>query len=260
MPWRPSSAAQQRYAGPGKRSAARRFDLSARARAFFPSRATSLTTDAARSQVGVRGKDIVVLGVEKRSVAKLQDPRTVRKICALDSHVAVAFAGLTADGRVLIDKVRVKCQSYRSTVEDAPSIDYVTKYVAGVQQKYTQQGGVRPFGVSTLIAGFDQDGVPKLYQTDPSGTYAAWKAAATGRSAKSVQEFLEKHYKVDAAPEGNAAIKLAMSSLMEVVEAGSRNLEIAVLAKDQPIRFLKDEEIETFIKEIEAEAEAAANA
>ena len=42
-------------------------------------------------------------------------------------------------------------------------------------QKYTQSGGVRPFGISTLIVGFDPDGTPRLYQTEPTGTYSAWK-------------------------------------------------------------------------------------
>lgn len=45
-------------------------------------------------QVGVRGADVVVLGVEKKSVAKLQEERTVRKICLLDDHVIMAFAGI----------------------------------------------------------------------------------------------------------------------------------------------------------------------
>lgn len=34
------------------------------------------------------------MGVERKSVAKLQEERTVRKICALDDHVCMAFAGI----------------------------------------------------------------------------------------------------------------------------------------------------------------------
>ena len=44
--------------------------------------------------MAVRGEDTVVLAVEKRALAKLQDMRTVRKICHLDEHIALAFAGI----------------------------------------------------------------------------------------------------------------------------------------------------------------------
>ena len=97
-----------------------------------------------------------MLGCEKRSAMKLQDARiTPSKISVVDSHVCLAFAGLNADARVLVDRARLEAQSHRLTVEDPVTIEYITKHVATVQQRYTQRGGVRPFGISTLVIGFD---------------------------------------------------------------------------------------------------------
>jgi len=208
--------------------------------------------------VGVKGKDIVVLGVEKKAVAMLQDDRTVRKICSLDDHVSMAFAGLTADARVLIQRARVECQSYKLSVEDPVTVEYITRHIATLQQKYTQGRGRRPFGLSTLIVGFDYDGTSHLYQTDPSGTYHEWKANAIGRNAKSVREFLEKNY-VDETHESDAlCIKLAIRALLEVVQSGSKNVEIAVARRNRPLEMMSGEEIEKIMAEIEKENEAEA--
>ena len=128
-----------------------------------------------------------MLGCEKRSAMKLQDTRiTPSKISLVDTHVCLAFAGLNADARILVDKARVEAQSHRLTVEDPVTIEYITKYVAGVQQAYTQSGGVRPFGISTLIVGFDPGSEQaRLYQTEPSGIYSAWYVIAPAARASS---------------------------------------------------------------------------
>jgi 20S proteasome subunit alpha 4 len=185
--------------------------------------------------VGLKGKDIVILGCEKRSAVKLQDTRiTPSKLGMVDSHVCLAFAGLNADARILIDRARVEAQSHRLTVEDPVSVEYITKYVAGVQQRYTQSGGVRPFGISTLIIGFDpKDTTPRLYQTEPSGIYSAWKANAIGRSSKTVREFLERNFKEDMDRE--ETIKLTVKSLLEVVQTGAKNIEIAIMAPGKKV-------------------------
>ncbi|KAK6924506.1 Proteasome, subunit alpha/beta [Dillenia turbinata] len=218
--------------------------------------------------VGVRGTDTVVLGVEKKSTVKLQDSRlsgadnllllscrSVRKIVNLDCHIALACAGLKADARVLINRARVECQSHRLTVEDPVTVEYITRYIAGLQQKYTQSGGVRPFGLSTLIAGFDPyTGVPALYQTDPSGTFSAWKANATGRNSNSMREYLEKNYKETS---GQETVKLAIRALLEVVESGGKNIEVAVMTKEHGLQQLEEAEIDAIVAEIEAEKTAA---
>ncbi|XP_065791214.1 proteasome subunit alpha-type 8 isoform X2 [Muntiacus reevesi] len=213
--------------------------------------------------VGIRGTNIVVLGVEKKSVAKLQDERTVRKICALDDHVCmhfsslIVFIGLTADARVVINRARVECQSHKLTVEDPVTVEYITRFIATLKQKYTQSNGRRPFGISALIVGFDDDGVPRLYQTDPSGTYHAWKANAIGRSAKTVREFLEKNYTEDAIAHDNEAIKLAIRALLEVVQSGGKNIELAIIRRNQPLKMFSAKEIELQVNEIEKEKEEA---
>lgn len=208
--------------------------------------------------VGVKGALSVVLGCEKRTTLKLQDPRiTPSKICKVDNHVLLTFAGLNADARILVDKARVEAQSHRLNLEDSVSIEYLTKYVAGVQQRYTQSGGVRPFGIATMIAGFDSnDTTPKLYQTEPSGVYNAWKAHAIGRSAKTVKEFLEKNYEENLTDE--QTIKLTVKSLLEVVQTGAKNIEVSVLKPNNVIEQLSIDEISKYVEEIEAEKQAEA--
>mmetsp|Transcript_28407 Transcript_28407/g.28711 ORF Transcript_28407/g.28711 Transcript_28407/m.28711 type:complete len:260 (-) Transcript_28407:342-1121(-) len=209
--------------------------------------------------IGIRGKDVLVLCVEKKSTAKLQEPRTVRKICKLDSHIVLAFAGLTADARVLVNRARIECQSYRLTVEDAPSVDYITRHIASTQQRYTQSGGVRPFGISALIVGFDSDGTARLFQTDPSGSFSEWKASAIGRNSKTVSEFLEKKYPefkdtTDCGEE--ETVKLAVRALLEVVESSAKNIEIALVHAKDGFKVLDESEIEKYVNSVEEEKKA----
>ncbi|XP_072936979.1 proteasome subunit alpha type-7-1 [Epargyreus clarus] len=208
--------------------------------------------------VGVRGGDVVVLGVEKKSVAKLQEERTVRKICLLDDHVVMAFAGLTADARILINRAQIECQSHKLTVEDPVTLEYITRYIASLKQKYTQSNGRRPFGISCLIGGFDYDGQPHLFQTEPSGIYYEWKANATGRSAKTVREFLEKNYTAEEVATEKGAVKLAIRALLEVVQSGQKNLEIAVMRRNQPMQMLDADTINSYVSVIEKEKEEEA--
>merc|ERR1712025_917561 len=104
------------------------------------------------------------------------------------------------------------------------------------------------FGLSALIVGFDpHTNQARLFTTDPAGTYSEWKANAIGRSAKTVREFLEKNYTADGNATEHATVKLAIKALLEVVQQGGKNLEVAVMRKGQKMEMMKVEEIEKYV-------------
>jgi len=209
----------------------------------------------AGATVGIRGADCVILGVERKAVPQLQDPRTAKKIVKLDDHLTVAFAGFTADARVLMEKARIASQSYRLTCEDAPSVEYMARDIARTQLKYTQRGGVRPFGVSCMIAGFSGN-KPELYLTEPGGTFSEWKACAVGgRNEKAVKEFLEKNW--NATLTEDQTIRLAVKALLEVVDSGAKNMEIGLIKQGKELQIIPESDLQVIITEIEKEIEAS---
>eukprot|EP00828_Plagiopyla_frontata_P006861 TRINITY_DN130_c0_g1_i1.p1 TRINITY_DN130_c0_g1~~TRINITY_DN130_c0_g1_i1.p1 ORF type:complete len:232 (-),score=36.55 TRINITY_DN130_c0_g1_i1:120-815(-) len=198
--------------------------------------------------LAIRCKDGIVLGVERKTISKLQEPRTVKKILQLDENLGVAFAGLNADARILANMIRMQCQSFRLSYEDDPSVEYMSKYVAQTMQKFTQKGGVRPFGISLLLAGFDSSKKPRLFQVDPSGACIEWKANSLGRNSKQVKEFLEKQFKQEM--EVEEGLKITCKALMDVVESGKNNIELAVVRFDG-IQMLTDQEVEKLVDSLE---------
>ena len=132
----------------------------------------------------------------------------------------------------------------------------MARFIARTQQKYTQRGGVRPFGVSSMIAGFTDNGRPELYLTDPAGTYSSWKANAIGgRNEKAVKEYLEKNWAADMTE--TDAVQLTVKALLEVVDSGAKNMEIAIMREGAKVHMLPEVDLQTIIEAIEKEQEEA---
>ena len=122
--------------------------------------------------------------------------------------------------------------------------------MAHIMQESTQRGGVRPFGVSLLLAGLDRSG-PRLFQVDPSGAYFGWKATAIGKNFVNSKTFLEKRF--NEALELEDAIHTALLTLKEGFEGEMTegNVEIGVVAQDGIFKVLTDAEVRDYLDEAE---------
>jgi len=152
----------------------------------------------AGSAVGVRTKEGVVLAAEKRILSKLLDRRSkTEKMYKIDDHVSVVVAGITSDANILINYARLEAQRYYQIYQEPIPLEHLLQIVYDLKQAYTQYGGMRPFGVSFLWAGWDKHFGFQLYQSDPSGNYGEWKAQAIGNNYQAAQSILRQEFKKD---------------------------------------------------------------
>lgn len=173
------------------------------------------TVKQGSSALGIVCKDAVVLASDKRILDPLIIPGSVEKIFMIDDKIGATVAGILSDARVLIERAQVKAQQHRITYGSSIDVLTVVKDTCALKQVCTQSGGLRPFGVSLLIGGIDENG-PSLFETDPTGIFFQYLARAIGDGETELEEVLHKHYKKDmTADEG---LKLAAMALKKVVE------------------------------------------
>ncbi|KAJ3866705.1 nucleophile aminohydrolase, partial [Lentinula novae-zelandiae] len=192
--------------------------------------------------LGVLAKDGVVLAAEKKVTGKLLDLSGAKeggyggsgeKIFLLNSNVIGGVAGLTADANSLINYARSAAQQHLLQYNEDIPVELLAQRLCDMKQGYTQYGGLRPFGVSLLYAGYDQHYQFQLYHSDPSGNYSGWKATCIGANNGTAQSLLKQEYKDDI--EVKAAISLVlktMSKTMDSTTLGSEKLEFAVITLD----------------------------
>ncbi|XP_029208136.1 proteasome subunit alpha type-2 [Acropora muricata] len=198
--------------------------------------------------VGIKASNGVVLAAEKKQKSILFDDSTINKVELVTKSIGMVYSGMGPDYRVLVRHARKLAQQYYLMYhEEIPTAQLVQK-LSSVVQEYTQSGGVRPFGVSLLVAGWDEDR-PYLFQCDPSGSYFAWKATAMGKNYVNGKTFLEKRY--NESLELEDAIHTAILTLKESFEGQMTedNIELGV-CNEQGFRRLTPAEVKDYLASI----------
>ncbi len=200
------------------------------------------------SSIGIVCKDGIVVIADRRSRDKLVVNESANKIFEIDDHIIASAAGILSDARVLIERTQIIAQQHRVTYDSGIEVESVIKEIANFEQASTQYGGLRPFGVSILVAGVTGER-GRLYVSDVTGNYYEYKASAIGENDEKIKELLREEYKDDLTIEN--AIKVGLKIFKKVLD---KNFEIErfdvgiVNVKDKKLKRIEGEELKKYQK------------
>jgi len=211
----------------------------------------------AGSTIGILTENGVILAGEKKTTSKLLDQaKQHEKLFKINGQCFCAVAGLTSDANVLINKLRVTAHQHVFTYGEAIPVETLVTSICDVKQGYTQFGGLRPFGVSFLVAGYDEDHGFQLYHTDPSGNFSGWKAYAIGLNNNTAQQIMKQDWKEGLKLE--EGLELAAKVLVKTMDTATPNAEklefgvVQMTPEGPKYRLLKAAEINKLMSEAAA--------
>lgn len=216
----------------------------------------SETVKRGATVLGIASPEAVVLAAEERATSKLQDPSFMWKIFQIDEHVGAAVAGLSCDAHILVDQARIYAQSNRLLYDEPIDVEILTRKIGEIKQLYTQHAGVRPFGISILFGGTDRKG-SRIFWTDPSGAYLAYKAWAIGAGGDAANEILEQEYRDSITLD--ESVLLALKCMSKVLEdkIDAQKIRVALIpTTTRKFMKLEPSEVEKYLKKLESAKKA----
>ncbi|MFH1828743.1 MAG: archaeal proteasome endopeptidase complex subunit alpha [Nanoarchaeota archaeon] len=175
------------------------------------------TVKQGSTALGLACKDGIVLVVDKRITSKLLIPEAIEKLFKIDDHIGATASGIISDARVLVDRSQLKAQQHAVTYDSKIDILSIVKDICDLKQICTQSAGLRPFGVSMLVGGVEEDETIKLFLTEPYGLYFQCKAAVIGEGEIEIDPILQKKYRNNMSIE--EGIKLGLSLLKDFLKS-----------------------------------------
>lgn len=201
--------------------------------------------------IGIVCKDGIVLVSDKRIVGKLVVPEAVEKTFQIDDHIAATASGIISDARVLIERAQIKAQQHRVTYDSKIDILDIVKDMCSLKQICTQSAGLRPFGVSLLVAGVDSDNEPKLFMTDPTGIFFRYRAAVIGEGEVEIEKILQKKYKPTMTIEEGIALAIEFLKGFLNADFSLERLDIAyITVKDKKFKKASKENLKNVLSKV----------
>lgn len=207
------------------------------------------TVKQGSTALGIACKDGVIFVADKRVSSPLLVPEAIEKMFKIDDHIAATAAGIISDARVLVDRSQLRAQQHAVSYDSKIDILSIVKEICDLKQICTQSAGLRPFGVSLLVGGVEEDGTIKLFLTEPYGLYFQYRAAVIGEGEAEIDAILQKRYKSTMGIE--EGLKLGIGAMKEYLKAdfNVERVDAAFIdVKDKRFVKLSDDEIKKIAK------------
>ncbi len=194
-------------------------------------------------------KDGVVFVADKRITSKLMVPEAIEKMFRIDDHIGATAAGIISDARVLVDRSQLKAQQHAVTYDSKIDILSIVKEMCDLKQVCTQSAGLRPFGVSLLVGGVEEDGEVKLFLTEPYGLYFQYRAAVIGEGETEIEPALKKKYRPNMTVEEGMKFGLSLMKDFLKDEFNFERVDVAYInTADKRYTKLSNDELRKLMK------------
>ena len=199
------------------------------------------------ASIGINCSDGVVIIADRGQKDSLIIVESSDKIQEVDEHIMASAAGILSDARLLVNHIRVNAQQHRVTYDSPIDVESIIREIADIKQQYTQHPGIRPFGVSLMIAGVSGKD-SKLYTSEIAGNYYEYNAAVIGENDEKIKEILRKEYKKEI--KTDEAIKLGLNIFKKVLgdKFNINRFDVAYIKKEEAkLKKLKKDEIDKYV-------------
>ena len=153
----------------------------------------SKAVEHAGTAIGILCEDGVVLGVQKPLLQKLLVETFSQRIHTVATNAGVAMTGFVPDGRQVVNRAREESASFVENYGTPITPSMLADRMASYVHYFTLHGALRPFGASTLLAGYDvETKKPSLHMVEPNGVAFGYYACAAGKGRQPAKTELEK--------------------------------------------------------------------
>lgn len=204
--------------------------------------------------VGAKGKNAIVVAVQRKVQDKLVDPSSVTLMFKITEHVGACLVGMFTDVLYISRRLRYIAADFHHDNGFEIPVSVLAAGLSELHQLESQYAAIRPTAVSALLFGFEPSSDDfALYRVDPSGVSSGYRAVAAGVKEIEAMSALEK--KMNGTEfDGQADVaQFVVSTLQTVVgsDLGAKEIQVAVITRENTsFRLMDDAGVDALLKSV----------